>query len=96
MSAGSLITRARRLAGLSQEALAARAATSRPTLSAYERGRKSPSLQTAARIVGAAGFDLALEPRVAFVEHTDGRGRTIAVPTALPRLPVEYALGVVP
>jgi transcriptional regulator with XRE-family HTH domain len=91
MSATALLTRARHTAGLSQETLAARACTSRPTLSAYERGRKSPSLETAARIVGAAGFDLALEPTVAFVERPAGRGRTAIVPTTLPRLPLTEA-----
>jgi hypothetical protein len=60
---------------------AARACTSRRTLSAYERGRKSPSLETAARIVGAAGFDLALEPTVTFAERPAGHGRTAIVPT---------------
>jgi transcriptional regulator with XRE-family HTH domain len=92
MAAAALLARARHTAGLSQETLATRAGTSRPTLSAYERGRKSPSLETAARIVGAAGFDLALEPTVAFVERPAGRGRTSIVPTTLPRLPLTEAL----
>jgi hypothetical protein len=43
------------------------------------------------RIVGAAGFDLALEPTVAFVERPAGRGRTAIVPTTLPRLPLTEA-----
>lgn len=92
MSAAGLLAHARQQAGLSQDALATRAKTSRPTLSAYEHGRKSPSLQTAARIVGAAGFDLALEPRIEFVEHRDGRGHPSVVPTALPRLGIDAAL----
>lgn len=80
---------------MSQEALAKRAGTSRPTLSAYEHGRKTPSLETAARIAGAAGFDLALQPRIEFAAHPVGRGRTATVPNALPRLPVEQALAVI-
>ena len=83
------------MAGLSQAALATIAGTSRPTLSAYEHGRKSPTLQTAARILGAAGFELALEPQVEFREVAVDRGRPIVVPTVLPRLPVERALAVV-
>lgn len=71
------------------------AGTSRPTLSAYEHGRKSPTLETAARIVGEAGFDLSLAPRVTFVERDAGRGRSALVPTPLPRLSVEEALRVV-
>ncbi len=95
MSEANLIRRARDSAGLPQGELAMRAGTSRPTLSAYEHGRKAPSLPTAARIVGAAGFDLALTPRVEFVERPAGRGHPIVVPTALPRLPVEDALAVI-
>src|SRR5690606_29920004 len=44
---GELLTRARRRAGLSKAELARRSATSRPTVSAYEHGTKSPSLDTA-------------------------------------------------
>lgn len=91
MSAFGLFAHARQLAGLSQDALATRAKTSRPTLSAYEHGRKSPSLQTAARIVAAAGFDLALEPRIEFVEHRNDRGHPFVVPTALARLRIDEA-----
>jgi transcriptional regulator with XRE-family HTH domain len=78
---------------LSQEALAKRSGTSRPTLSAYEHGRKSPSLATAQRIVDAAGFEFDLIPRVNFVEQTTSRGRVLIVPDVLWRLPVEQALG---
>ena len=65
--AGSLIDRARRLAGLSQRALGARAGTSHATVSAYENGRKDPGTATVERLVGAAGFDLdvTLRPRPA-------------------------------
>lgn len=55
-----LIRRARRDAGLTQAALAARAGTSQATLSDYERGRKVPSAETLARIVAAAGRRLEL------------------------------------
>jgi transcriptional regulator with XRE-family HTH domain len=62
--AGNLIKIARMEAGLSQRELAARTATSQATLSAYETGRKSPSLDTLERIVLGAGFDvrITLEP----------------------------------
>jgi transcriptional regulator with XRE-family HTH domain len=53
-----LIRIARRRAGLTQEALARRAATSQSALSAYESGRRSPSVATLARILEAAGFEL--------------------------------------
>jgi transcriptional regulator with XRE-family HTH domain len=90
-----LLVRARRAAGLSQEELAARAGTSRPTLSAYEHGRKSPTLHTAARLLAAAGFELAIEPQVVFTERATTRGRAVAVPSSLRRLPLERALATV-
>ena len=95
MTVENLLNEARQAAGLSQTAFAKRARTSRPTLSAYEHGRKSPTLKTAARIVGEAGFDLALEPRIEFVESAVERGRPIMVPTRLPRLNLDDALATV-
>ena len=95
MDGGGLLAQAREAAGLSQAALARSAGTSRPTLSAYERGRKSPTLETASRIVGAAGFELALVPKVEFVVVAAAGARPIMVPTALPRLGVENALATV-
>jgi transcriptional regulator with XRE-family HTH domain len=95
MVVGNVLEQARGAAGMSQAALAERAGTSRPTLSAYEHGRKSPTLDTAARIVGEAGFDLAIVPRVEFRVIDVGRGRTIHVPSALPRLPLDRAFATV-
>lgn len=62
--AGNLIKLARHDAGLSQRELARRARTSQAALSAYEAGRKSPSFETLARVIRAAGQDLRvrLEP----------------------------------
>ncbi len=87
-----LLERARRDAGLSQGELALRAATSRTTLSAYEHDRKSPTLATAARVLAACGFALAVTRQVTFREVRAGRGRTVHVPNVLPRLPVELAM----
>jgi transcriptional regulator with XRE-family HTH domain len=91
----NLLEQARRSAGLSQDALARLAGTSRPTLSAYEHGRKSPSLATAARLLAEAGFELAAVPRVTFTEMAAQRGRVVVVPSALPRLSVRDALATV-
>jgi transcriptional regulator with XRE-family HTH domain len=63
-----LLAYARRAAGLSQNALARLAGTSQPTLSAYERGTKSPSLTVAERIIDAAGYRLEIVPNLEFVE----------------------------
>lgn len=92
---GELIEVARRRAGLTQEELAERAATSRPTLSAYESGRKSPTLATAERILHVAGFVLSLDSRPAFRQVKPTRGRPFYVPDSLWRLPVDDALGTV-
>jgi transcriptional regulator with XRE-family HTH domain len=48
----------RRKAGLSQAALARVAATSQPTIAAYESGKKSPSWRTLSRLTEAAGVEL--------------------------------------
>jgi len=90
-----LLTEARQVAGFSQAALAEAAGTSRPTLSAYEHGRKSPTLQTASRIVGGAGFELALAPKVEFVAVGAAGARVVLIPTALPRLRIGDALATV-
>ena len=92
MHPSGLLERARQDAGLTQSELARRARTSRTTLSAYERGRKSPTLETAARLLAASGFDLATTPQVSFGEVPAGRGRTVVVPNVLPRLPLEQAM----
>lgn len=53
-----LIRIARRKAGLTQASLATQAATSQAAISAYESGRRSPSVDTLTRILAAAGFEL--------------------------------------
>lgn len=68
--AGNLIKLARSDAGLSQRELAKRAATSQAAVSAYESGRRSPTLETLARIVRAAGQDLRIHV-VAYDDHDD-------------------------
>jgi transcriptional regulator with XRE-family HTH domain len=62
--AGNLIRLARHGTGLSQRELARRAKTSQAAIAAYESGRRSPTLETLARIIRAAGLDLRirLEP----------------------------------
>lgn len=95
MDSGEVLAYAREAAGLSQAELASRARTSRTALSAYEHGRKSPTLQTAARIVAATGFDLTLSPRIEFRHVITRRGRPIPVPGALPRLSLDRALATV-
>jgi transcriptional regulator with XRE-family HTH domain len=62
MEAASAIRAARQRAGLTQRDLATLAGTSQATVSAYERGRKQPSVATLSRLLAAAGSRLAVEP----------------------------------
>lgn len=49
---------ARRQAKLSQTDLARRAGTSQAAVSAYESGKRSPSVDTLCRLLAAAGFEV--------------------------------------
>src|ERR1700722_14946457 len=62
INAAELLEQVRASSGLTQEELARRAGTSRPTLSAYEHGRKSPTVATFARPLSQAGWALAAPP----------------------------------
>jgi transcriptional regulator with XRE-family HTH domain len=95
MSGQDILARARRAAGLSQAQLARLARTSRTAVSAYENGAKSPSLDTAERLLRSAGFDLDARQRIEFTEMVGARGRGVVVPNRLPRLAVEQAVVVV-
>lgn len=60
VDAATLIVRARRHAGITQAQLAARAGTSQPVISAYERGHRDPTVSTLRRLLLAAGTRLEL------------------------------------
>jgi transcriptional regulator with XRE-family HTH domain len=63
-AAAALLQLARLKAGLSQRQLAERASVPTTMISAYERGRREPTVPTLLRLLRAAGFDLRmrLEP----------------------------------
>lgn len=63
--APSLVRDARRRAGLTQRELARRSGVEQPVISAYERGRRQPTLPTLLRLLRAAGFELDAELRPA-------------------------------
>jgi transcriptional regulator with XRE-family HTH domain len=90
-----MLLQARRAAGLSQEELARRAGTSRPTLSAYEHGRKSPTVDTLGRLLAEAGHELVVVPVPRVVEHVTSRGRVVVTLSELPRLSMDRAFSVV-
>lgn len=58
MDPGAALRTARRRAGLTQAELAVRSGTSQATLSAYERGSKTPSAATLSRVLAAIGVRL--------------------------------------
>jgi transcriptional regulator with XRE-family HTH domain len=62
MASPATLVREMRLAvGLSQRAMARRAATSQPAIARYERGAATPSWETLERLAAAAGQRLRLE-----------------------------------
>ena len=95
MRADQQALRAARLrAGLSQADLAALAGTSQATISAYESGRKQPSVGTFRRLLAATGERL-VSRRPAYVPspaHLEANARTLeAVLGLADRLPAEHA-----
>jgi transcriptional regulator with XRE-family HTH domain len=86
MEPGGLLQHARSSAGLTQHEFARRAGTSRTTLSAYENGRKSPTVATFARLLAEAGYELEAQPQVGFSRQPAARGRWAWVPDHLPHL----------
>src|SRR5688500_14813170 len=73
MDVPDLIVEARRSSGLSLRELAARAGTSHSTLSAYERGKVAPSVDTLERVLDAAGFAIEIDAvrRIRRTEHLE-------------------------
>lgn len=59
--AGALLLSARTRLGLSQTAFAELVGIAQPTLSAYESGRRQPTLPTLLRLLSRAGLDLRME-----------------------------------
>lgn len=93
MDVAAAISSARREAGLSQAALAERGGTSQATVSAYENGRKQPSVATLSRLLAAAGSRLTVQPAerpvIAPSEKVQARtaralGEVLALAEALP------------
>src|SRR5689334_15599842 len=56
-----LLKAVRRRGGLTQAELARRAGTSQPVVSAYEHGRRDPTLHTLAKLVEAGGEQLRID-----------------------------------
>jgi predicted nucleotidyltransferase/DNA-binding XRE family transcriptional regulator len=67
----ALLRVARLRANLSQTDLARRANVAQSVISAYEAGRREPSVRTLARLIGATGHDLVLDV-VSAADRTTG------------------------
>jgi len=63
LAAAGLLRLARQRAGMSQVELAARAGVTQSVVSAYESGRRQPSLPMLSALIEAAGFELATAVR---------------------------------
>jgi hypothetical protein len=79
MNVPTVLRDARERAGLTQAALAERTATSQATISAYESGRKQPSVDTLARLLAATGQRLAVQPGHGFEPSREQHRRTARV-----------------
>lgn len=71
LSSAELLRSARRRARLSQTDLARRAGVAQSVISAYESGRREPSLPTLTRLIEATGHELVIDV-VAAPEHVLG------------------------
>jgi transcriptional regulator with XRE-family HTH domain len=74
--AGDLIAQIRRTSGLSQAELARRSGLQSSVLSAYEHGRRQPSVSALARIARAAGLELAVS-RLSDADALERSGRVL-------------------
>jgi transcriptional regulator with XRE-family HTH domain len=63
MEVANLIRDARQAAGITQLAVAERAATAQPAVAAYESGARTPSLATLKRLLGACEHDVEILAR---------------------------------
>jgi transcriptional regulator with XRE-family HTH domain len=86
MDVPTALRQARERSGLTQAALARLTGTSQATISAYEAGRKQPSVDTLARLLAAMGQRLTVEDGQRFEpsrEQVRQRGRVLAEVLAL-------------
>lgn len=95
MDVATALRDTRRAAGLTQAALAERTGTSQATISAYESGRKRPSVDTLTRLLAAGGARLAVEHvppvvRPSSAEHARVGRDLLAVIALAEALPVRH------
>ena len=81
-SSRNLIQIARIRAGMSQVDLARAARTSQPAVSAYESGKRSPSVETLTRLLAAAGFELRMQLAMPDTHDASRKGAEKFLPTS--------------
>jgi transcriptional regulator with XRE-family HTH domain len=74
--AGELLAAIRRTSGLSKAELARRSGIQPSVMSAYEHGRRQPSVSALARIARAAGLELEISP-LSDQESLDRAGKVL-------------------
>lgn len=96
-TAGALIREARRRAGITQAELARRSGISRPTVNAYECGRREPGVEALARLLDAVDLRLAVvrpvrypDPEAAGRDLEDLLGLVDAIEVERPRRPLRF------
>jgi uncharacterized protein len=77
MDTAGLLRRARAEAGLTQRDLARAASTSQAAVARYETGAAVPTIRTLRRLLGAAGYELAISARPRRVAFTGPIGRRV-------------------
>jgi hypothetical protein len=73
MGIATLVTRLRTRRGYSQAELARRSGVPRTAINAYERGHRSPTATTLARLAEACGYSLDVTPRDRIDEQASAR-----------------------
>ncbi|MGH2833303.1 MAG: helix-turn-helix domain-containing protein [Solirubrobacteraceae bacterium] len=94
-TAAELLSRIRRQSGFSQSELALRSGVDRSALSAYEHGRRQPSVAALSRVAAAAGLELDVVPtRNAAADEHAGRvlSQVIELAESLPYKPKDELL----
>lgn len=90
--AAAFVRQARKVAGLTQRTLSARAGVTQASISRIEEGKTSPRLDTLDRLLEACGFSLELAPRLGQgVDRTAMRELLRLTPAERARLAVEEA-----
>jgi transcriptional regulator with XRE-family HTH domain len=90
-TAGSLLRRARGGAGMSQAELAASAGVAQSVISAYEAGRRQPSVPTLVKLIAAAGYDLMLDIQQQPPQRQLGQVYADVIPAVMEELNREVA-----